>query len=52
MLQSIPALTKSSSQSNDSQEEPVTHVVANILNSNDNTQLEILRLLKEMHQDI
>ena len=45
-------LTKSSSQSKDSQEEPVTHVVANISNSNDKTQLEILCLLKEMCLDM
>ena len=57
MLQAIPSLTSSSTDSDDSQENELTpqyvsNVAANVASSGDNVQLEILRILKELSVDI
>jgi len=49
MLQSIPDLTSSSSGSTSDEEKPSTHQANALV---DQTQLEILRLLKEIAQDL
>ena len=49
MLQSIPDLTSSSSGSTSEEEKPSTHQANALV---DQTQLEILRLLKEISQDL
>ena len=57
MLQAIPSLTNSSTDSDDSQEDEMapqhaSNVVANMASTGDNVQLEMLRLLKELSADV
>ena len=50
MVQSIPSLVESSSQSEDSQEDHDQHVASDT--SQDNTQLQILRLMQEIQRSL
>jgi len=52
MLQSIPGLTESSSDADSSSQEPTEYEVANVSQQNNQVQLEILRLLKEIRTDL
>ena len=57
MLQAIPSLAKSSSDSDDTPEEEeldyyLSQVAANIMSTSDRIQLEMLRLLKELSNNI
>jgi len=57
MLQAIPSLAKSSSDSDTTPEEEELHhhlsqVAANMTSTSDRIQLEMLRLLKELSNDI
>ena len=52
MLQSIPGLVESSSDSDNSSQEPTEHVVVNVSQQNDQVQLDVLRLLIDLHSDL
>ena len=52
MLQSIPGLVESNLESENSSQEPTEHVVVNVSQQNDQVQLQILRLLKDLHSDL
>ena len=51
MLQSIPGLVESNSESENSSQEPSEHVVANVTEQNDQIQLVILRMLKDLRSN-
>ena len=48
LIHSVLSLSETSTQSDDSNDEPPTHAIANVSQQRDNTQLETLRLLKEI----
>lgn len=52
IIQYIPGLTEYSSDSDSSSQEPTEHVVANVSQQNNQVQLEILCLLKDIRSDL